>query len=193
VKKLLSILFMNILFSSLFSSNVLSLTTEEFIMSTEFNAIIDLSSVDSELIEHGVLHLSNSYRFNKGKHLLNYNNQLGKAALMHSEQMSKYRFFAHVNKRNKQLSTMDKRAAVAGYADYQTLAENIYYGGLDVSEATSYRALCLTIVNAFISSKGHRLNLLASDLDDMGCGIHFEENLDNGYWHFYFTQDFGKH
>lgn len=166
--------------------------SEEFMNSSRFNSAIDLDAVDHYLIEMGVLYLSNEYRQKKGKQALAYNTNLSLAAFLHSEQMQSHRFFAHVNKRNKQLSSMDKRATAAGYHAYQTLAENIYYGAVDISNPQTYRELCSSIVDAFIQSKGHRVNLLATDVHDMGCGISFEKEIKQGYWYFYFTQDFGK-
>lgn len=192
----MKILFVNtviaLFFLNLFGGNEVDFSSEEFLNSSLFNSTIDLKSIDVELIELGVLHLSNSYRQKKGKLPLRYNAPLSDAAYLHSEQMEIFDFFDHVNRRNKQLSTMDRRAAAAGYTNYQTLAENIYYGAIDISQPVSYYALCETIVSAFIESKGHRLNLLASDVNDMGCGLHFEKSLKQGYWYFYFTQDFGS-
>lgn len=157
-----------------------------------FNERINIKAIDYNLIELGVSYLTNIYRKKKGKSALNYNPNLSDAAYMHSQQMQSFHFFAHNNKRNKSLETIDKRAAVAGYDSFITLAENIYYGALDTQNPSSYYELCNAIVNAFIQSKGHQSNLLATDVEDMGCGVYFEKSLENTYWHFYFTQDFGK-
>lgn len=192
MKKLLIIIILGVLFFDLPARNLADLSADEFILSSSFNSPIDLKAVDSYLIELGVLHLSNQYRVEKGRVPLSYNQSLAQAAIMHSEQMQSYRFFAHINKRNSQLSTMDRRATAVGYVNYQSLAENIYYGAIELDDPKTYRELCSTIVNAFIESKGHRVNLLASDINDMGCGIYFEQSIQQGYWYFYFTQDFGK-
>ena len=157
-----------------------------------FNEKINAKDVDHNLIELGVCYLTNIYRERKGKSALSYNSHLSDAAYIHSQQMQSFNFFAHNNKRNKSLETIDKRAAVAGYDSFITLAENIYFGAIDTQDPPSYYALCNAIVNAFIQSKGHRSNMLAANVEDVGCGIYFEDPLENTYCHFYFTQNFGK-
>jgi uncharacterized protein YkwD len=157
-----------------------------------FNEKINVKAIDHNLIELGVSYLTNIYRKKKGKSALSYNACLSDAAYIHSQQMQSFHFFAHNNKRNKSLETIDKRAAVAGYDSFITLAENIYFGAIDTQDPPSYYELCNAIANAFIQSKRHRSNLLAADVEDIGCGVYFEDSLENTYWYFYFTQDFGK-
>ena len=186
----------NILFlASLFTVNFglgNSYNLPEGIKPNIFNERINVKAIDRNLIELGVLYLTNIYRKRKGKSALSYNANLSDAAYIHSQQMQSFQFFAHNNKQNKSLETIDKRAAVAGYESSITLAENIYYGAINTQDPSSYYELCKAIVNAFIQSKGHRSNLLAADVEDMGCGVYFEDSLENTFWYFYFTQDFGK-
>ena len=164
---------------------------DEFLEDISFQSNIDLAQINPQLIEAGVFHLTNENRLKKNKNALTYNEALSFAAYTHSEQMQTFRFFDHVNKRNKSLSSLEKRAEYAAYRNYQSLAENIFYGYIDARNPGTYEELCSFIVKSFIASKGHRDNLLAKDLKEMGCGIYFETKLKDGYWYFYFTQDFG--
>lgn len=168
-----------------------NLSLKEFLQLDKFNEPIDLWSVDTELIELGVWHLSNIYRANKGKYPLDYDTALSGAAQLHSDQMQLYSFFSHENKKNKNLNTVDKRASAAGYSNYQVLAENIYYSSVNIYQPQTYFEVCLEIVQAFAKSKGHKENLLANDVQDMGCGIQFDKQSKQGFLYYYFTQNFG--
>lgn len=164
---------------------------EEFLYSNKFNSPINLQQIDVELIEAGVFFLTNQYRLEKKKEQLDYNASLAKGALIHSQQMEKYNFFDHVNRKNKTLARLDNRMNYVGYLHYQTLAENIYYGYLSVLEETSYKDVAQTITQAFINSKGHRQNLVASDVTEMGGGFCIAPPLKGPFLYYYFTQDFG--
>ncbi|MEX0596548.1 MAG: CAP domain-containing protein, partial [Candidatus Paceibacterota bacterium] len=51
------------------------------------NTPIDLTQIDGELIEAGVIYYTNVYRQKKNKATLTYNSFLSKAAYTHSDQM----------------------------------------------------------------------------------------------------------
>lgn len=164
--------------------------SEDFIQQAFFLETINLNSVDFELIEAGVFHLTNKYRKEKGQKSLEYQGALSDAAYLHSKEMTEKRFFDHYNRYNKSLATISNRADYVHYTQYETLAENIFYGYLDLRNPGSYYDLCNFILQNFIKSKGHRENLLAKDVNEIGCGIYFENKLKDGYIYFNFTQDF---
>lgn len=156
------------------------------------NNEIILNSIDIVLLENSVIYLSNQYRLQKGKKVLTYNKQLSHAAYLHSSQMVEHNFFNHINPYNKTLRDIENRAKYVGYKNYETLSENILYGYIDIEEVGSYKDLATLILNNFIESKGHKDNLLDYKINEIGCGIAFEQSIKDGYWYFYFTQDFGK-
>lgn len=167
-------------------------SSEDFLQLYDFNHSIDLSNVDLDLIEAGVYFLSNEYRAQKETFPLQYNDVLSNAAYLHSEQMEKYGFFDHTNRKNKTLSTLEKRVQEVGYRNFETIAENIFYGYIHLAKPSTYRELCQLILDNFIESKDHRMNLLAANVKKMGNGVFFESKSKNGFWYFYFTQDFGR-
>lgn len=164
---------------------------EDFFKQAFLLKSIDLGSVDLELIEAGVFHLTNKYRQEKGQKSLKYQGNLSDAAYLHSKEMTEKHFFDHNNRYNKTLATLSDRAKHVHYTRYETLAENIFYGYIDVDNPGSYYDLCNFIVQSFIKSKGHRENLIAKDINEIGCGIYFVNKLKDGYIYFNFTQDFG--
>ncbi len=164
---------------------------KEFLSLPEFNQDINLTSVDASLIEAGVFFLTNSYRISKKIAPLIYQEDLSDAAYLHSEQMQIHHFFDHTNRKNKTLATLDKRVEYVGYNDYSFLAENIFLGYIDVKKPGTYKELCEFIVRNFVESEGHKQNLLSKQSKELGCGIYFNKVSNNGFWYFYFTQDFG--
>lgn len=164
---------------------------EDFFKQSFLLQKIDLSNLDYELIEAGVFHLSNKYRQEKGRYSLEYQENLSYAAYLHSKEMSEKHFFNHNNRYTKNLATLADRASFVNYKGYETLAENIFYGYVELRNPGNYYDLCNFIVQSFISSKGHRENLLAKDINEIGCGIHFLNKIKDGYVYFNFTQDFG--
>ena len=167
-------------------------TNASFVLSADFNAAIDLNNVNVELIEAGVFYLSNIYREERNLTSLNYNDKLSEAAYLHSQQMDKYNFFNHVNRKNRSLGSLDKRVAYVGYNHFETIAENIFYGYVNVKEPGTYRELCQFILDNFTASKEHEDNILAKDIKEAGNGIFFQSTTKGDYWYFYFTQDFGS-
>lgn len=164
---------------------------KQFLDLPAFHQEIDISNVDAALIEAGVFFLTNSYRSSKKIAPLQYQENLSDAAYLHSEQMQMHHFFDHTNRKNKALFTLDKRVEYVNYLNYSYLAENIFLGYVDLRKPGTYKELCEFIVQNFIESQGHKENLLAKEAKELGCGIYFNKEASNGYWYFYFTQDFG--
>jgi len=72
------------------------------------------------------------------------------------------------------------------------LAENLYYGFIDILDRPTYRELVKTITQAFIDSRSHNKNLLDKDLKEMGGSIVFKTSAEDGFHYYYFTQSFGS-
>ena len=98
---------------------------------------------------------------------LTWNESIALAALNHSNDMNRRRFFNHTSSDGK---TLRDRFSAVGYK-WMAIAENIAYGQKDE----------YAVVNAWFKSKGHCENLMNPTYKEMGAaksGI---------YW----TQDFG--
>ena len=188
----LTIIMLGGILNPLKASDLSDLSLEDFLQLERFYDTIELDQIDTEMIELGVWHLSNVYRLKNGKPALEYNINLDSAAQLHSDQMQLYGFFSHDNKKNKALGTLDKRAETSGYNNWWFLAENIYSGFISTSNPCSYFEICVKIVQAFIDSKGHRENLLSTDVNEMGCGIQFDTSSAYGWLDYCFTENFGR-
>jgi uncharacterized protein YkwD len=87
------------------------------------------------------------------------NEPLNRAAQSHSMNMALDDFFGHVGPDE---STAADRVSAAGYR-WQDVAENLTAGYSTPEEA----------VEAWLSSEGHRRNLLNCDLTEMGAGLYY--------------------
>lgn len=167
------------------------ISNELFFSVKKLDSTINLNSVDYELINLAVLHYTNDHRKRKHKKSLIYNKILEKSALLHSSEMKKYNFFSHVNRRNRKFKALEDRAQFVGYEYYKVLAENLYYGFLDLQDIYTYKELGKIITQAFIDSKIHNINLLDINLEEIGLALVFKNNTEDGFLYYYFTQSFG--
>lgn len=122
-----------------------------------------------------LLALTNEARQEQGLGPLTFSASLGQAAQGHAADMARHGYFAHEGRNG---STVGSRIAAKGY-DYRAIAENIA-AGYNSPEA---------VVEGWLSSPGHRQNLLNPDYTEIGFGLEFNPNTPYG---FYWVQNFGQ-
>ena len=125
--------------------------------------------------ESDVIDLVNAEREAQGLHPLAYDYSLAAAARDHSEDMGVQDYFSHTSLDGR---TVGDRITDAGYS-YNTYGENIA-AGQPTPEA---------VINSWMSSSGHRANILNPNFCDIGVGYVYV--ADSTYRH-YWTQDFGR-
>jgi hypothetical protein len=125
--------------------------------------------------ESEVIDLVNLEREAQGLHPLSYDHQLAAAARGHSEDMGAQDYFSHTSLDGR---TVPDRITAAGYS-YNTYGENIA-GGQPTPE---------DVIDAWMSSSGHRANILNSNFCDIGVGYAYQAG--STYRH-YWTQNFGR-
>ena len=139
-------------------------------------------------IAEQVIYLANQQRQQHGCAALVLSAQLTAAASAHSQDMALHDLFSHTGSNG---STMVSRALATGYS-YSLLAENLA-AGASTAEA---------VMTGWMSSAGHRANILNCDLHELGVGFFVQPDdqsnvrLDNGHlggpYRYYWTQDFGS-
>ena len=125
--------------------------------------------------ESEVIDLVNVEREARGLHPLAYDYSLAAAARDHSEDMGVQDYFSHTSLDGR---TVGDRILAAGYF-YNTYGENIGAG----------QPTPEIIINSWMSSSGHRANILNPNFCDIGVGYAYV--ADSTYRH-YWTQDFGR-
>lgn len=106
---------------------------------------------------------------------VSWNEVLGEAALAHSRDMAKQRYFSHQGKDGRAVA---ERALRAGYR-WRRIGENIAAGQESPDE----------VVSGWLSSPGHCANIMHRDFKEMGAGyaINNARETPRVYW----TQVFG--
>ena len=125
--------------------------------------------------EFRIFELINVERKRRGLRPLAYNERLGQMAKIQSQNMAHFQKMAHVIPEAR-LPTMTDRARHVGYP-FGRLAENIALGFSDAQAA----------VEGWMNSKGHRANILNSEVSETGIGI--ARSSAGGL---YYTQVFGR-
>jgi uncharacterized protein YkwD len=171
-------------------------TDEKFGFGEFVDKIIDpKSQIDISTLEQEVHQLINVQRTNNGLSALTWDDSIGTIAREHSEDMVKRNFFSHINPSGEDPTD---RASKQGYScrkDYGAyytdgLAENIAMTPIDSNvigcgSTTSLESLANCIVNGWMTSPGHRQNILTSTYTKTGIGIAYSNNDEA-----YSTQDF---
>ncbi len=125
--------------------------------------------------ESDVIDLVNVERETRGLHPLAFDYSLAAAARDHSEDMGVQDYFSHTSLDGR---TVGDRITTAGYS-YNTYGENIGAG----------QPTPEVVINSWMSSSGHRANILNPNFCDIGVGYAYV--ADSTYRH-YWTQDFGR-
>ncbi len=125
--------------------------------------------------ESEVIDLVNAERAAQGLHPLSLDNDLATAARDHSEDMGLQGYFSHTSLDGR---TVPDRITAAGYS-YNTYGENIAAG----------QPTPENVIAAWMSSSGHRANILNPNFCDIGVGYAYLAGSPYGH---YWTQDFGR-
>jgi uncharacterized protein YkwD len=109
--------------------------------------------------EARIFGLINAERRNRGLPPLYYNEQLDQMAVIQARNMAYFQKMAHVLP-DAELPTLGDRARYVAYP-FGRLAENVALGYPDAE----------TVVQGWMASKGHRANILNSDVVETGIAV----------------------
>jgi uncharacterized protein YkwD len=121
----------------------------------------DVASANVRLgkTEARILGLINAERLHRGLPALAYNEQLNEMATIQAKNMARFQKMSHVLP-GANLPTLGDRARHVAYP-YGRLAENVALGYPDAE----------TVVQGWMNSKGHRANILNSEVEETGIAI----------------------
>ena len=121
----------------------------------------DYTTFDSSMQEQILLNLLNQDRARNGLPSLALDPELSRLAKLKSSDMNSNHYFAHESPTYGNAGQM----LDSFHYDYQGVGENIaHYGSVEKAEA------------AFMSSDGHRRNILGSQWEKVGIGVTYDEN-----------------
>ncbi len=166
------------------------------------NEKIDPNKVDYNLLQAAIFFYTNQYRVSKRLKPVEFQPNLGNAAMYHTKEMGDKRFYDHVNRKDRTMRTAMDRAQKFGYSG-GAIGENLalefvlnykaessywhersantikyYYGDSGHNKGYvpqhTYLSLGKSIVQAWINSPGHRENLLHKEFKYLGVGVYLE-------------------
>lgn len=168
-------------------------TWQTFIRIAELRDTINYQQADLGLLNAAVFFLTNKARESQRRPPFVFSPGLRNVASLHSEQMAKYEFVDHYNKRNRRLYSPQGRGRVY---NQEVIAENVassflynYESGANFYRAwngsyydfftydnemirpLTYLQFAQRIVNDWMESKGHRINILHPKLKTLGCAV----------------------
>ncbi|GDX52105.1 hypothetical protein LBMAG27_11520 [Bacteroidota bacterium] len=152
----------------------------------EVNQNIDWTNTNVQLLEAAIFQCTNEQRLKNSKSIFKYAEDLNKSATYHSNSMVKYTFFSHTNEYEKKMKAFYQRMKFFG-ASFNGCGENIAYSEYD--DSYTYLEVAKDIVELWMNSEGHRMNILSADYKELGCGIAIKKV--NSFYRVYATQDFG--
>jgi uncharacterized protein YkwD len=193
-------------------------TYESFNKLPVANEEIDLENIDYDLLNAAIFYATNKQRKVFNKPQFQFYPLLRDAAVTQSAQMVKYNFFDHVNPKNAKLKNLkDRLEYVGGSGKYLAAGENIseyflmdyqpkeYFRVEKVNNKNvyyniktnkqikphSYRTFGEAIVADWMTSPGHRANILDDRYTHLGCGSLYSTKA-NEFPKAKATQVFGK-
>ena len=148
------------------------------------------SQIEINELEKEIHRLINVQRISNSLRLLVWDDTIALIAREHSEDMVKRNFFLHDNPSGEGPTERGKRHGyncMKDYGSYYTegLAENIgqtpiYSDVLGCGSTTTLESLAECIVDGWMTSPGHRENILTSTYTKTGIGVAYSES-DNAY------------
>ena len=129
-------------------------------------AAADPTVASPRKLERTVLCLVNRERSSRGLRRLRLNLRLNRAARRHSTDMVRRNFFSHVSPGGSTLMQRAKRAGYRSGGGSLLVGENLAWG------SGSY-ARPIEIVDGWLNSPGHRMNMLHPRFREIGVGVAF--------------------
>jgi uncharacterized protein YkwD len=142
--------------------------------------------IDQQTLERRIHELINQQRKSQGLSSLSFDQALTGIAQKHSEDMAKNNYFSHYNLRGLGPTERGNQVGYSCYKNYGSyystgIAENImqnnlydsvtYYNGISVYDWNSLEEIAQSTVNGWMTSSGHRQNILTSTYDREGIGV----------------------
>jgi uncharacterized protein YkwD len=204
---------------SLFSDSQYSqFTYDTFSKLPAANQEIDPDKIDYDLLNAAIFYATNKQRKAFNKPAFQFYPFLRDAAVLQSTQMVKHDFFDHVNLKNPKLKTLkDRLENAGGTGKYMNAGENIseyflmnyqpteYFRVEKVNKKNvyyniktkkqikphTYRSFGEAVVEDWMTSPGHRANILDDRYTHLGCGSLYSTKPDE-FPKVKATQVFGK-
>jgi uncharacterized protein YkwD len=127
-------------------------------------------------LERRIFQLTNEARHKNGLPALDWDNSLAAKAREKSDDMLKNNYFSHTNPEGKTLKDRFQEEKPASYRTISQIGENIYMGDrLDYT--TDIKTQTRLIVDSWMTSPGHRRNILDPKYTHLGVGVAAKDKM----------------
>jgi uncharacterized protein YkwD len=127
-------------------------------------------------LERRIFQLTNEARHKNGLPTLDWDSDLVVKARAKSDDMLKNNYFSHTNPEGKTLKDRFQEEKPASYKTISRIGENIYMGArLDYS--TDIKTQARLIVDGWMTSPGHRRNILDPRYTHLGVGVAAKDKM----------------
>jgi uncharacterized protein YkwD len=173
------------------------LTSQNYRQEALFHEPLTFNTIDYPRLHAAIFFATNAARIRHGRQALGYHPLLERAARLHAQRMVARNFFAHENPFEEQLRTVEQRVRQVGVLNPEptenlaiafgivyTPGEPVYRlsgtksqfsrspGGPPIPNHT-YLSFAEAVVDYWLHSPEHRVNMLAPEGRQMGCGAAF--------------------
>jgi uncharacterized protein YkwD len=178
-----------------FSTNITNEINEWWNKSGEsvnpVNIISSKPNIDINELELQIHNLVNEERRKKGLNPLDWDSKLADIARKHSQDMAENNFFSHNNLKGQDATERGKLAGYSCRKDFgsyykEGIAENIfqntlydsitYYNGIPSYDWYTQEEIARSTVRGWMTSSGHRKNILTATYDKEGIGVAMSSN-----------------
>jgi len=134
-----------------------------------FSLPVSVFNPDYRLLNAAVFFVTNEIRVRFRKYPIPFSPLLESSAYHHSKAMAEQSFFSHTNPKDPTRATTSNRGSMAGIHN-PAIAENIAM--TYIGRKPSYLKIAEELVSMWMSSPGHRENILSDNPKAMGCGVY---------------------
>ena len=127
-------------------------------------------------LERRIFQLTNAARHKNGLPTLEWDNDLAVKARDKSDDMLKNEYFSHTSPDGKTLKDRFQEEKPASIRNISQIGENIYMGAR-LDYATDIKTQARLIVDGWMTSPGHRRNILDPNYTHLGVGVAAKDKM----------------
>jgi len=155
---------------------------ESFWYISELSNYVGFQNLNIDLINAAIFYSTNQERRKNNLSICAFHSKLLDTSMLHSMQMKKHNFFSHENQYERKYRTLSDRIESVFSNDFKgffSAGENIseikYLSAakpprIGLSQPMSYLEISKRIIDGWMNSEGHRLNVLNPQFKFLGCG-----------------------
>lgn len=149
---------------------------------SELSNIVRFNELNVDLLNAAIFHETNHERIKSKIPICSFHSKLLDLSMLHSLQMKLFAFFSHENQFERKYRTLSDRLGSLkseSFVGFMCVGENISdmkyftsanFPNIGISQPLSYLYITKQVVEGWMNSEGHRLNILNPDFRFLGCG-----------------------